>query len=255
MENNSTIISTIPSESLDDQTTGLESWIDAQLLDIQPLVPAEIIAVKTASNGLYYYRVLPLLYDIDSKGQTQNNETIYNVPMTFVGNGNKFIDNIYKVGDKVTLAVCSKDIALIKYTWKKGSPQGYLPFKLNGAIIHGLLLAKKPTNYISLTEDDILTIRMLKKIILDTDGDINAKSNNFNVNSNEVNLGNNVRSGVLTEDSTLLLDPKTTLTLTPTSTSNVFEVAGAIKLTKGSGSASVKASFSPIGKKPNKENV
>ena len=266
MAANDTITSTIPSESLDDDTTGLASWLRMTMLDIQPVVPASIEGIRV-KNGLPYYQVKPLLYDIDSKGQTRTNETPYNVPMTFIGNSNIFIDNEYKKGDKVILAVCSRDIANIKYNWQQGAPQGDLLFELNGSIIVGLLLAKKPENYISLTEDDVLTIRVLKKILFNTDGELNAQAKNiiqkasdsfnleatniatiksakFEAKADTINLGNGVLMGVLLQGSNMSLSPTSTFVLTnqQTGVTATFTVSsGTIQFISG-GSSSLKGS-------------
>ena len=222
--------SSTQSEAYDDYTTGNQSIIHANMLDIQPLVPAEIMGLEQQDNGLFYYNVKPLLYDIDTQGQPQENVTIYNVPAAFCGNSNAFIDNLYRKGDKVSLIICSRDIGNIKNSWKQGTPAGDSLFLLNGAIIHGLLINSKPKNYISITEDDKIAINFIKEILLNVEnGDLKQNAQNLliklikdctikagnnmnleaaaiNAKANMVKLGLNALYGVLLENTILTID-------------------------------------------------
>ncbi len=187
------INSTLLSQYLNDDTSGLDYCIKSAMLDIVTWIPAEVMGQSESVNGIPYYDVRPLLYDVTNDNKSEVNATIYTVPATFVGNKNAYIKNAYKKGDKVKVDVCARDISLIKKTWQAGNPQNSGMFSFAGSVINGYLTVTEPSNYIDFTQDDIIFIKALKKFIVDA-------SDETDIQSLLVKLGKGAQFGVLLEN-------------------------------------------------------
>lgn len=132
--------------------------IDQALLRVQTALPVEVVAV-TNDGGLSpvgFVDVVPLVNQIDGKGNPVPHATIYNLPYNRIQGGNNAIVIDPEVGDIGMAAFCSRDISKVKKTKSRANPGSFRSHSYSDGMYFGGFLNGTPTQYIQFSAAGIV---------------------------------------------------------------------------------------------------
>lgn len=133
--------------------------------------PVQVKAIEGEAPNLTV-DVLPLLNHVDSAGNPVETSPIYGVPVwRLQGGGNAIVVNPV-VGDIGFIAVCDRDINLIKANRKSSIPQTMRRHNKSDAIYLGGFLNSAPTQYVQI-DDNGVTVKSTSAVKIQSASDVN----------------------------------------------------------------------------------
>ena len=124
--------------------------IDQAMRGIQTAIPVEVVAVTNAGgvSAVGFVDVVPLVNQIDGRGNPVPHATIYNVPYNRIQGGANAIIIDPQVGDIGMAAFCSRDISKVKKTKGRANPGSLRSHSFSDGMYFGGFLNAAPTQYI-----------------------------------------------------------------------------------------------------------
>lgn len=131
--------------------------IDQAVRGIQTAIPVEVVAVTNAGgvSPVGFVDVVPLVNQIDGRGNPVPHATIYNVPYNRIQGGANAIIIDPQVGDIGMAAFCSRDISKVKKTKGRANPGSLRSHSFSDGMYFGGFLNAAPTQYIQFNADGI----------------------------------------------------------------------------------------------------
>lgn len=131
--------------------------IDQAMRGIQTAIPVEVVAVTNAGgvSAVGFVDVVPLVNQIDGRGNPVPHATIYNVPYNRIQGGANAIIIDPQVGDIGMAAFCSRDISKVKKTKGRANPGSLRSHSFSDGMYFGGFLNAAPTQYIQVNADGI----------------------------------------------------------------------------------------------------
>lgn len=223
----------------------IQQAINSAMMSARTMLPCEVADNGTdKGNGIFWYKLQPLLNRQTTSGSWEKSAMIVDVPASNVRCGNTGLILKYKKGDKVLVGVSDRDWSFIKKTWNEGNAQGYVFHELSSSIILHALQANTPTNYIDFSDDNNMKIHNPEKLTIENNAtDISTKQ--FNVSGVKANLDTgfvSLGTGATSANQVLIANMVLTI-LNAQVTFNGFTGAMSGTIEFGNGSTTVTASI------------
>ncbi len=205
------VSSTLAPSNRNSPINQLDYAIQSRLYDINTMLPCEVMAVRTSSDGTNLYDVQSLLNPRDPKGQPAVDANGIPIPRSIMTNvtagiiagGVSAIIVPYAVGDKVWVSFCQRDITnSVGAKFRPVTPASARSLSLCDGVIKCHIDNLSPTTYttvikfapdgtlsITTTSDKDLNITSGKDINVNVTGKAVVTATEVDINSGNINLG------------------------------------------------------------------
>nr|WP_084023294.1 Gp138 family membrane-puncturing spike protein [Xenorhabdus hominickii] len=99
--------------------------------------------------------VKPMVHAMTANGKPIEKETIYNIPIWRLQRGSSAVIMNPVIGDIGVIAICDRDISVVKATRKPAMPGSLMMHNLSDAIYLGGVLNSEPTQYVEFADNQI----------------------------------------------------------------------------------------------------
>lgn len=192
------INSNVIQSQLASELASFQKLFDIHMSYIHVSFPA-IVEKLHNRNGINYYDVRPIILPFNNNYEGETPSLVLEVPAGRNGNGKCGDKWKYNEQDRVWVICADKSITNIMENWQPSTTNVYKSHTLEGSFILCCIDTEELQNYIEYTNDAI-NITHTKEININANKSCNVKTPKFNVESNNIVLGNNANLGILLEN-------------------------------------------------------
>jgi phage baseplate assembly protein gpV len=176
-------------------------------------LPVKVVAVINSGGvePVGFVDVLPLVNQIDGKGESTPHTTIYNIPYFRLQGGADAIIIDPVVGDVGAAIFCQRDISCVKKTKKQSNPGSYRKYDLSDGLYFGGFLNGTPSQYIRFSGAGIEVHSPAKVLITAPTAQIFATESVTLTGANVVNVTSENRVNVVASARVTLQAPEIAL--------------------------------------------